>query len=103
MLIAFYILFPVLVIYLCYRFPAVNRIGAVVICYIVGITLGNIGALPDGAEQAQTAVSETAVALALPLLLFSMDVKRWKQLTGAALLSMVLGTIDNRHHRLETS
>jgi uncharacterized membrane protein len=93
MLIAFYILFPVLVIYLCYRFPAVNRIGAVVICYIVGITLGNIGALPDGAEQAQTAVSETAVALALPLLLFSMDVKRWKQLAGAALLSMVLGTI----------
>jgi len=92
MLIVFYLLFPVLVIYLCYRFPAVNKLGAVVICYIVGITLGNIGVLPEGAEQAQATVSETAVALALPLLLFSMDIKRWKHLAGPALLSMILGT-----------
>lgn len=92
MLIAFYILFPILVIFLCYRFPAVNKIGAVVICYIVGITLGNIGVLPDGSEQVQATVSESAVALALPLLLFSMDVKRWKHLAGPALLSMLLGT-----------
>jgi uncharacterized membrane protein len=92
MLIAFYVIFPIIVIYLCYRFPSVNKIGAVVICYIAGITLGNIGVLPEGSEKIQETVSETAVALALPLLLFSMDIKRWKHLAGPALLSMVLGT-----------
>jgi len=93
MLIAFYILFPVLVVYLCYKYPAVNKVGAVVICYIVGITLGNVGIFPEGVEKIQGSISEAAVVLALPLLLFSMDVKRWKNLAGKALLSMLLGII----------
>lgn len=91
--VAFYLIFPAVVIYLCLRFPAVNKVGAVVICYVVGITMGNIDILPEGVERIQESVSEAAIALALPLLLFSMDIKRWKRLAASALLSMLLGVL----------
>ena len=90
LLTGFYLLFPVLAIYLCYRYNFFNKIGAVVICYIVGITVGNIGILPAEAAAVQEQVSEAAVALALPLLLFSMDIKKWSRLAGKTMLSMAL-------------
>lgn len=93
-LIAFYLLFPALVIWLCYRFPMINKIGAVIICYLVGITLGNSGLLPPGAFAVQQRVSEAAVAMAMPLLLFSMDVRRWLSIAGRALLCMLGATLS---------
>ncbi|MBN1532854.1 MAG: DUF819 family protein [Spirochaetes bacterium] len=93
LLIAFYILFPAAVISLCYRFPAFNKVGAVLICYIAGITAGNIGILPAGAEKYQMMISEAAVAIALPLLLFSIDVRRWSRLAGRTILSMFFAVI----------
>jgi len=93
-LVILYILFPALVIYLCYRFPKINKIGAVVICYISGIILGNIGVLPDNFYSVQEPLSEVSVVIALPLLLFSMDVRKWSRLAGKTLLSMLLATIS---------
>ncbi len=92
-LIAFYVLFPVLVIWLCYRFEFFNKLGAVIICYIVGITLGNIGILPEGVAGLQDTLSSAAVAVALPLLLFSMDVRAWLKLAGKAIISMLGATV----------
>jgi len=92
-LIMFYPFFPVLVIYLCMKFEFLDKLGAVIICYIVGITLGNIGILPESAANLQDSLSGAAVAIALPLLLFSMDVKAWLQLAGKAILSMLGATI----------
>jgi uncharacterized membrane protein len=92
-LVAFYLIFPALVIWLCYRFPFINKIGAVIICYIVGIALGNIGLIPAGAFKIQQDVSEAAVALAIPLLLFSMDVRRWLEIAGKAIFSMLGATL----------
>ncbi len=92
--IALYILFPALVIYLCFRFPRINKIGAVVICYLSGIALGNIGVLPDSIYPVQESLSEVSVVIALPLLLFSMDVRKWARLAGKTLLSMLLATIS---------
>jgi len=40
--VAFFLLFPALAIYLCYRYPAVNKIGTVILCYLAGITIGNL-------------------------------------------------------------
>jgi len=93
-LVMLYILFPALVIYLCYRFPRINKIGAVVICYISGIILGNIGVLPENFYSVQEPLSEVSVVIALPLLLFSMDVRKWSRLAGKTLLSMLLATIS---------
>ncbi|MCG8563622.1 MAG: DUF819 family protein [Desulfobacterales bacterium] len=85
---AFYLIFPAVVIYLCKRYPALDKVGTVFICYIAGAALGNSGLLPQGTAQLQDELSSAFVALALPLLLFSMDVRAWSRTAGKAMLSM---------------
>jgi len=87
-----YLLFPALVLFLCRKFSIFNKIGAVLLCYLSGIIIGNIGILPEGFTANLGFISEATVALSLPLLLFSMNVKRWFSIAGKALLSM-LGAI----------
>lgn len=89
----FFILFPALAIYLCYRFPAVNKIGVVILCYLAGIIAGNIGILPSGFDAVQKNLSEISVVLALPLLLYSMDIRKWSRLAGRTILSFALATV----------
>jgi uncharacterized membrane protein len=93
LIVLFYLLFPALVIRMCYRYPAVDRIGAVVLCYTGGIVFGNLGIVPPDFTQYQEGLSSITVTLALPLLLFSMDVRSWSRLAGKALLSMGLATV----------
>jgi len=93
LLIAFYLFFPLIVILVCMRFESVNKIGAVFICYVVGAVLGNSGVLPDGSAALQDTLSGASVVIALPLLLFSMDVKSWFKIAGKAILSMTGATI----------
>lgn len=91
--IAFFLLFPALAIYLCYRFPTINKIGTVILCYLAGITVGNLGILPTGFEAVQKNLSEVSVVLALPLLLYSMDMRKWSRLAGRTILSFALATV----------
>jgi peptidoglycan/LPS O-acetylase OafA/YrhL len=49
-LILFYLLMPVLLIYLCKISNTLNRVGAVVLAYAVGLVLGNIGLLPTASD-----------------------------------------------------
>ncbi len=96
MLIAYvilFIVFPAPAIYLCYRFPAVNKIGVVILCYLAGIIMGNAGVLPSGFEAVQKNLSEVSVVLALPLLLYSMDIRKWSRLAGRTILSFGLATL----------
>jgi uncharacterized membrane protein len=92
-LIGFYILFPALIIYLCMRYPFFDKLGTVLICYIVGAALGNLIILPDNAAAIQDSLSGASIAIALPLLLFSLNVKAWIQTAGKAILSMLGATI----------
>jgi len=46
LLVAFFLLFPVLVIYLGESYSFIRKIGSIVICYIVGLFIGNIGIIP---------------------------------------------------------
>jgi len=89
----FYLFFPVVVILLCVRFEKVNKLGAVFVCYVVGAVLGNSVGLPQGSVALQDTVSSASVAIALPLLLFSMDVSAWFKTAGKAILSMTGATI----------
>lgn len=88
-----YLTLPALILYLCHRFPVLEKVGAVLICYLFGILLGNIGIFPRGFAPIQSLISEATVALALPLLLFSLDVKSWSKIAGKAMLSMLLATV----------
>lgn len=79
---------PALAIVVCLRVTAARKVGVVLLCYIVGIFLGNIGFFPESARPHQENIADAAVAFALPLLLFTMDVRRWFSLAGKALVSM---------------
>jgi uncharacterized membrane protein len=90
----FFVLFPILVIWLGEkRFALVDKIGAVVVCYAAGIILGNVGILPKGAASVQDIAASVAIPLALPLMFFSLDVGAWARSSGRALLAFGLEVI----------
>lgn len=41
-----FLLVPALMIFLCVKFKALNKLGIVLLCYIVGMVAGNLGILP---------------------------------------------------------
>ncbi len=87
----FFLLTPVLVIYLEGKYKIVKKIGGVLICYILGALVGNLGLLPEGAFKYQDLLSQLTVPLALPLILFSMDIRKWFKMAGSAFSSLFLG------------
>jgi len=93
LLIAFFFLMPALILWLCYKSTLIDKIGSVILAYLFGILLGNSGMLPEGAAGLQDELSGITVALALPLLLFSLDVQSWLKSAGKAILSMLGATI----------
>ncbi|HOT45523.1 MAG TPA: DUF819 family protein [Spirochaetota bacterium] len=92
--VVFFLLFPALVIYLCRTFSFLDKIGAVVICYIVGALIGNAGILPAGFDKVQNPLMLVNICLALPLMFFSLDIKRWTRLAGKSILSFALQTLS---------
>ncbi|MBN1882427.1 MAG: DUF819 family protein [Deltaproteobacteria bacterium] len=85
----FYILFPALTLYLCHRYPAVDKIGAGIICYGVGILISVVGLVPQGSSGLQNIIMTITVPLSIPLMLFGVDFKRWSRLAGKTFLSLV--------------
>ncbi|MFP4636943.1 MAG: DUF819 family protein [Spirochaetaceae bacterium] len=85
-----FVILPASVIYTANRFEPLSRVSPVIWCYLLGIVLGNAGLLPASAAPAQQAVAEGAVALSVPLLLFSADLRNWRALGRNAGLSMAL-------------
>ncbi len=87
-----FILLPSVIIYLNNRVKAVEKIGIVILCYALGMLVGNIGILPETEvfKGIQTTIQDVSVCLALPLILFSIDVKKWLKIAKKGLLCMVL-------------
>lgn len=131
LLVVFYVFFPLVIIYLTKKSSLLNKIGAVVLAYMVGVLLGNIGLLPSMSEELrqllggkaflaedqmtdylrqeilteadllpnrlahlQEILMSITIPLALPLLLFTLDVKRWLHLARRALMAMLLGVVS---------
>jgi len=92
-LIGFYFITPVVILWLCQKYTLVNKIGSVILAYLIGILLGNSGLLNEGAARVQEDLSGVMVAIALPLLLFSLDVRSWLHSAGKAILSMLGATV----------
>ncbi|WP_426753583.1 DUF819 family protein [Myxococcus sp. Y35] len=68
-------------------------VGPVVVCYAAGIVLANLPGVPL-LPEVSLSVSEAAVPLAIPLLLFTTDVPRWMRLARSTLLSFVLACVS---------
>jgi len=115
LLVLFYLLCPVLIIYLSERYSLVKKIGPVVLCYTIGLIIGNMGILPhydpniqelltdqalqdNEAEKLLYSIQDTllsgTILLAIPLLLFSLDVRSWLKMAGRTFLSLILGLVS---------
>ena len=89
LLILFYLLASALIVLLCNRFKWMNNVGAILWAYGLGLVIGSIHILPEGSLKVQSNISDIAVPLAIPLLLFSLDFKRWVKLAKTTFLSML--------------
>lgn len=90
LLILLYFFTPVVIILLCQKVKFFNRIGSVVIAYIIGLVIGNINILPENAHEIQEIITTITIPLAIPLLLFSANIRSWFKIAGKTMLSMVL-------------
>ncbi len=92
-IILFYLFFPAVILYLTHKFTVLNKIGSVLIAYFFGLVIGNSGLMPDNVSEIQKNFSEISVLLALPLLLFSANIKAWLNVAGKTMLSGLLVVI----------
>jgi len=83
-----YILLPALAIYLCQKYDFLNRVGTVVLSYVIGMILGLLGASSEEYWQLQDTLMNITVPLAIPLMLFTSNVKAWKNLAVKPLYSL---------------
>ncbi len=81
---------PAPIIFLNNRFKIVEKLGIVLICYLLGILVGNIGILPENFTGIQTTMQDISVCLALPLILFSLDIKKSFRTTKSGIMCMLL-------------
>jgi len=130
-LLLFYVLTPIFILYLTYRYKIANQIGSVIIAYAIGLVLGNIGILPAKSAllnevlmtqpkitlegiRAMVAANQlssddvlafrvyklrdllmtVAVLMAIPLLLFSTNIRQWRKVAGSGLISLIAGVFS---------
>jgi len=85
---AFFLLMPAAALWLEKHVRVVAVMGSVALCYIIGIVVGNT---PGVAVDSRLAIdlSTAAVALAIPLLLFSLDFFGWLRQAPRTLLAFL--------------
>lgn len=81
---------PAIIVWMCRHLPLARRFEPIILCYAAGLLVGLSGLLPESVAPVRTEVAEISIGLALPLLLFAVDVRAWRRLAGRAVLSMFL-------------
>ena len=99
-ILALYIVFPILIIEAFKRWTIVQKIGTVVLAYAVGIISSLCGvfnfATPEVAEsfsKLQSTIMSVAVPLAIPLMLFNCDFKLWTKSLPKTAWALVTGIV----------
>ena len=93
LIIALCLFTPLLILWLTYRFPFLNKVGTIIIANVIGCVLGLTGLIPDTPEvhKVQTDIATYTIPFAIPLLLFSADIRSWTRLAPAFIKSTLLG------------
>ena len=86
----FFLIVPALILRLCYLSKWANKLGAVLICYLAGIIFGQV-LINEYNREIPEILSTAIIPLALPMLLFEINVKSWRKVAGKAFLSMIIG------------
>lgn len=86
----FYLLaVPLIVMLAAKRWPVIEKISPMVILYVIGLTVGNVGIVGEGARKLCTDVSNVAVLLSIPLMLIGCDFRAWS--AKAAVKAFLVG------------
>ena len=70
LLVLAFICFPAALIALAKHQRWAQRVGVILLCYLLGLLIGGAGLLPPSFNNAQQSLMSAAIALAIPLLLF---------------------------------
>ena len=94
-IILFCVLSPLFVLWLTYKSSLLNKVGSIIVAYIIAFTLGLLGVFPDTDEvhAVQTTVASATVPFAIPLMLFSADIKSWAKLAPNFIKSLIFGIL----------
>ena len=93
-LVLFYFLTPLFILFLCKRFPILTKLGAVLIAYFFGLLVGGFSLLPENSEAVQEIVTMITIPVAIPLLLFSTDIRAWAKLAKRTFISMIIAMVS---------
>lgn len=75
LLLTFYLLTPAGIIWLCRKVEFLNKVGPVLLLYIIGVLAGNLAIMPADAEKLQSILSSAIIPIAIPMMLFSSNFK----------------------------
>jgi len=113
-LILFYLLAPAVIIHFSSKYLLLRKAGNIILVYILGLIIGNIGVLPDLSNLAidhpafasfanaigvkanskmmiQEVITNLSIPLALPLLLMTLNFHGWTRMAGRTFYSMLSG------------
>ena len=116
-LIVFYLITPAVVIHYSGKYLLLRKAGNIILVYILGLIIGNIGLLPDisdlGIEHPgfanfaglfgikadskmmiQELITNISIPLALPLLLMTLNFSAWSRMAGRTFVAMITGMIS---------
>ena len=77
LLILFYLLSPAAVLWACNRSKILGKIGPVLVLYFLGFIIANLNLIPADYFPLQDTLSTIAIPLALPMMLYSCDFKKF--------------------------
>ncbi len=89
---ALFLLIPAAILWLTHHQDWARKVGIIVLCYVAGLLVGNAGLIPGEVLPVQRDISDLSIALAMPLLLFTLDIRQWRHVAGKAMLSMIFAT-----------
>ena len=94
-IILFCVLSPLFILWLTYKSSLLNKVGSIIVAYIIACTLGLLGVFPDTDEihGVQTTIASATVPFAIPLMLFSADIKSWAKLAPDFIKSLIFGIL----------
>ena len=81
-LVLFYLLSPAVVLWACNKWKVLGKIGPVLILYFLGIIIANLNLIPAEYTKLQDTISTIAIPLALPMMLYSCNFKKFSVKTS---------------------
>ncbi len=97
-IIAIYLLSPIIIAIGFQRYPLVQKIGTVIVAYAIGIILALTGFVKTADVQVldsmQNVIMNVSVPLAIPLMLFSCNFKLWTRSLPKTILALAGGLLS---------